>query len=49
MTEAQLRKQAYNMRDYDLHGDKRREYARQYYYRNRDAVLAQKRAKRESA
>ena len=47
MTPAQIAKQAYNQRDYDLHNAERRANARAYYWRNREAVLAQKQAKRD--
>ena len=44
-TDKQIRKQCYNMRDYDLHGEARRASSRKYYQENREKILAQKRAK----
>ena len=45
MTEKQIRTQCYNMKSYDLHADVRRKNARDYYYANRDYILAYKKAK----
>ena len=46
MTPAQIAKRTYNERDYDLHGQARRAYARAYYWNNRERVLAQKQTAR---
>ena len=48
MNDKQSRKQYANMRDYDLYGDARRASERARYYRNRDAILARKKAQRET-
>ena len=47
MTPKQIAKQCYNQRDYALNGMARRETSRQYYYQNRERVLAQKKTARE--
>lgn len=47
MTPKQIAKREYNERDYTIHGNARRANARAYYWRNREAVLAQKQAKRD--
>ena len=45
LTDKQIRKQCCNMRDYDLHGEKRRTHNREYYKANREIICAKKRAK----
>jgi hypothetical protein len=49
MNSQQIAKQCYNQRYYDLHGNARRKQAREYYYANREKVLAQKKAKGDMA
>jgi len=42
MTPKQIAKREYNERDYTIHGNARRAYGREYYWRNREKVLAYK-------
>jgi hypothetical protein len=46
MTPKQLAKQLANQKYYDANGKSCRKYAREYYYANREKLLAQKKAKR---